>query len=138
MFYGKGAGSLPTASAVVSDVIEAAKNMGRNIPILWRPEKRQLGSVDVFETSYLVRVSGLKAADKLKETFGNPKDELRYERNKEEILQNEVKRVFGNVKFLMGQDGGEVAFVTKPMSGAEFEKAAEDFVVENRIRIADL
>ena len=138
MFYGKGAGSLPTASAVVSDVIEAAKNMGRNIPILWRPEKRQLGSVDVFETSYLVRVSGLKAADKLKEAFGNPKDELRYERNKEEILQNEVKRVFGNVKFLMGQDGGEVAFVTKPMSGAEFEKAAEDFVVENRIRIADL
>ena len=138
MFYGKGAGSLPTASAVVSDVIEAAKNMGRNIPILWRPEKRQLGSVDVFETSYLVRVSGLKAVDKLKETFGNLKDELRYERNKEEILQNEVKRVFGNVKFLMGQDGGEVAFVTKPMSGAEFEKAAEDFVVENRIRIVDL
>ena len=130
MFYGKG--------AVVSDVVEAAKNMGRNIPILWRPEKRQLGSVDVFETSYLVRVSGLKAVDKLKETFGNLKDELRYERNKEEILQNEVKRVFGNVKFLMGQDGGEVAFVTKPMSGAEFEKAAEDFVVENRIRIADL
>ena len=38
----------------------------------------------------------------------------------------------------MGQDGEEVAFVTKPMSGAEFEKAAEDFVVENRIRIADL
>ncbi len=31
MFYGKGAGKLPTASAVVSDVIECAKNMGRNI-----------------------------------------------------------------------------------------------------------
>lgn len=32
MFYGRGAGKLPTASAVVSDVIECAKNMGRNIP----------------------------------------------------------------------------------------------------------
>ena len=31
MFYGRGAGKLPTASAVVSDVIECAKNMGRNI-----------------------------------------------------------------------------------------------------------
>ena len=32
MFYGRGAGKLPTASAVVSDVIECAKNIGRNIP----------------------------------------------------------------------------------------------------------
>ena len=31
MFYGKGAGKLPTASAVVSDVIECLKNCGRNI-----------------------------------------------------------------------------------------------------------
>lgn len=32
MFYGRGAGKLPTASAVVSDVIECARNIGRNIP----------------------------------------------------------------------------------------------------------
>ncbi|MBQ9903783.1 MAG: homoserine dehydrogenase [Synergistaceae bacterium] len=31
MFYGRGAGKLPTASAVVSDVIECVKNQGRNI-----------------------------------------------------------------------------------------------------------
>ena len=31
MFYGRGAGKLPTASAVVSDVIECAKNIGRTI-----------------------------------------------------------------------------------------------------------
>ena len=31
MFYGRGAGKLPTASAVVSDVIECAKNIGRNV-----------------------------------------------------------------------------------------------------------
>ncbi len=32
MFYGRGAGKLPTASAVVSDVIECLKNCGKNIP----------------------------------------------------------------------------------------------------------
>ena len=31
LFYGRGAGKLPTASAVVSDVIECVKNQGRNI-----------------------------------------------------------------------------------------------------------
>ncbi|MBQ7594641.1 MAG: homoserine dehydrogenase [Synergistaceae bacterium] len=31
MFYGRGAGKLPTASAVVSDVIECAKTLGRNV-----------------------------------------------------------------------------------------------------------
>ena len=31
MFYGRGAGKLPTASAVVSDVIECVKFIGRNI-----------------------------------------------------------------------------------------------------------
>ncbi|MBR1486494.1 MAG: homoserine dehydrogenase, partial [Synergistaceae bacterium] len=32
LFYGRGAGKLPTASAVISDVIECAKNIGKNIP----------------------------------------------------------------------------------------------------------
>ena len=31
MFYGRGAGKCPTASAVVSDVIECVKNLGKNI-----------------------------------------------------------------------------------------------------------
>ena len=121
MFYGQGAGSLPTASAVVADVISAVKNKGRNIPILWRPEKRELGSVDAFETSYLVRVAGLKAADE----------------SSDADIKKEVNAAFGEVEFLSGQNG-EVAFVTKPMSGADFEKAAENFEVVNRIRIADM
>ena len=31
MFYGAGAGKLPTASAVVADVIDAVKHKGKNI-----------------------------------------------------------------------------------------------------------
>ena len=42
MFYGRGAGKLPTASAVVADVIDIAKNMGHRKAMCWEP-----GGVDV-------------------------------------------------------------------------------------------
>jgi homoserine dehydrogenase len=35
VFYGKGAGKLPTASAVVADVIDCARNMDRKKPLGW-------------------------------------------------------------------------------------------------------
>ena len=39
MYYGSGAGSLPTASAVVSDVIDAIRHMGENVHIDWEDEE---------------------------------------------------------------------------------------------------
>lgn len=38
MFYGRGAGKLPTASAVVADVIDAAKNLGNSFVAPWGEE----------------------------------------------------------------------------------------------------
>ena len=35
MFYGKGAGKLPTASAVVADVVDAVKHSDRSKKIYW-------------------------------------------------------------------------------------------------------
>ena len=35
MFYGSGAGKLPTASAVVADVVDAAKHLNKNIWTIW-------------------------------------------------------------------------------------------------------
>lgn len=35
MYYGSGAGKLPTASAVVSDIIDAARHIGVNVRIDW-------------------------------------------------------------------------------------------------------
>ena len=46
MYYGRGAGKLPTASAVVSDVIECARNIGKNVFCFWNPEKLELTSND--------------------------------------------------------------------------------------------
>ena len=39
MFYGSGAGKLPTASAVVSDIVEIAGHMEDNIPTGWIERK---------------------------------------------------------------------------------------------------
>ena len=49
MFYGKGAGKLPTASAVAADVVDCVKHTGKNIKILWNPEKLTLSDLGDFE-----------------------------------------------------------------------------------------
>ncbi len=35
MFYGSGAGMLPTASAVIADIIEAVQNRNRHVEMGW-------------------------------------------------------------------------------------------------------
>lgn len=98
MFYGSGAGKLPTASAVVSDVIDAAKHLNRNIPVEWSDEKLALADFGNAKRAFFVRVKG-RAADKLTcitEAF----------RAKEIVELDGVSDEFG--------------FVTSPMSEQEF------------------
>ena len=61
MFYGKGAGKLPTASAVVADVIDVAKHKNKNVIIGWEqgPDDYLL-SPENQKYSYYIRV---KSAD---------------------------------------------------------------------------
>ncbi|NLI89604.1 MAG: homoserine dehydrogenase [Epulopiscium sp.] len=56
MFYGKGAGKLPTASAVVADIVEAAKHKGINIISHWSKEKVEMMEAGKIPASYFVRV----------------------------------------------------------------------------------
>lgn len=56
MFYGAGAGSLPTASAVVSDIIVEAKHLDENIKIVMEPEKMVLGDISKATSRYFVRL----------------------------------------------------------------------------------
>ncbi len=72
MFYGSGAGKLPTASAVVADIVESAQNIHANVPLGWSDERL---SVAPFETSchrYFVRISGEYEAvkDQVEAAFG--------------------------------------------------------------------
>ena len=113
MFYGKGAGSLPTASAVVSDVVDATKRSGDTAKIFWSREKRELGSVDAFTTPYFVRVKGTG-------------------------IEKDIEEKFGNVQYIEGDKAlGETAFITNVLSGSQFEQAAEKFEVVSRIRVCD-
>ena len=72
MFYGSGAGKLPTASAVVADIIEEAKNLHHNIPLGWTSEKQVIQPMEDSSHKYFVRISGVYESqkDKLQELLG--------------------------------------------------------------------
>ncbi len=112
MFYGSGAGKLPTASAVVADVIDATKHQGKNIMTIWSSKKLALADQKEYESAFFVRVPEAEEA-KAKEVFGDVE---------------EVK--------LQASSGvmGEFAFVTKKMSEKTFEEKAARVTVLNRIR----
>ena len=64
MFYGKGAGKLPTASAVVADVIDALKDGSKiHDSLFWKPaEKLDHQLMDTAKYSYYIRTAGVPAA----------------------------------------------------------------------------
>ncbi|MCR5509127.1 MAG: homoserine dehydrogenase [Lachnospiraceae bacterium] len=97
MFYGSGAGKLPTASAVVSDVVEAVKTC-KNEYIGWDAEELKLMSVGSVRRSFFVRMKG------------SEKDKLA-----------EAESIFGPVTVVKapGVDG-EFGFVTGEMSEDDF------------------
>ena len=99
MFYGSGAGKLPTASAVVSDVIEAVKTKG-NVYNGWDSEELSLVNVGSVKRSFFVRVSGSEA-DKLAS----------------------VESIFGQVSCVKAAGvTGEFGFVTREMSEDDFDE----------------
>ena len=49
MYYGRGAGKLPTASAVVSDVIDCARHQGKVIMCFWDKEEVKLADIGEAE-----------------------------------------------------------------------------------------
>ncbi len=103
MFYGSGAGKLPTASAVVADVVDAAKHLNRNIMMNWSSKKLELMDISQVEERFFVRMKGSVAADGQK-----------------------VKDLFGDVLFVEA-DGveGEFAFVTGVMTEAAYQEKAK-------------
>ena len=108
MFYGSGAGKLPTASAVVADVVEVAKHKGMNITTIWSSKKLALSDRLDAESGFFVRV---------------PEEE-----------KESAKEVFGDVEEVCAGVAGEFAFLTKKMSERSFEEKAAKVTILNRIR----
>ena len=72
MFYGSGAGKLPTACAVVADVIDAARHLNENIQTIWSEEGLALTGCENATRRFFVRVSGKRSGceAKINEEFG--------------------------------------------------------------------
>ena len=123
MFYGKGAGKLPTASAVVSDIVEAVNHKNINLGIGWSAEKQELMNIDEVETRKFVRI----------------------EYNDKEKAKADVKSVFGvdEVIEFFGLDG-EFAFVTNKAKEKELNDKLNELLncdgvvgILNTIRVED-
>lgn len=112
MFYGQGAGKLATASAVVSDIMDASKHVNVNINTLWDHEKLDLLPISDVKSKFLVRVSGSK----------NDNEE-------------KVNKAFGKVTPVDAGYDDEYGFITEEITEAAYEKAAEELGnVINKIR----
>lgn len=62
MFYGSGAGKLPTASAVVADIVEIVRNLNRNIMTSWSSEKLELLDYKNAKNRFFLRTTDTKEA----------------------------------------------------------------------------
>ena len=97
MYYGSGAGSLPTASAVCGDVIDCVKSAGTTIRTEYSTENLTLLPVDEVPRPFFVRMKG---------------------------GEKEAEAAFGPVSHVTKLPGaeGEIGFITGVMPEKEFKK----------------
>ncbi len=98
MFYGSGAGKLPTASAVVGDIVDIVKHLHTHIILNWESQPVQLADYKSNETRFFVRTKASK---------------------------EEISNVFGSVEFVDIEElADEIGFVTMKMSESAYEEKA--------------
>ena len=115
MFYGQGAGKLATASAVVSDVMEVAKNIGKCVEVQWSAEKIALEPFEESKSSFFVRLRGDKSQNAAK-----------------------VKEAFGDVTEIDAGYADEYAFITGEITEGAYASAADSLGnVINKIRVPE-
>lgn len=124
VFYGKGAGKLPTASAVVADVIDCVKHFKARKYLYWDD-----GSADYVE-DYLENEVAMYVLAKADD---------------ETAAMKKISALFGSADRLSRKnaEAGEIAFVTKAMKEKDINeklKQLSDSGIQiiNTIRIGDL
>ena len=110
MYYGAGAGKLPTATAVAADVVAAVRNPRGGEIHPYRPEKLALGDVKAKKQSWFVRLAG-EADEAAVKAFGA-----------------------GEAVTADGCEG--YALISGSMSRYELDKLTEEYPVLGYIRIA--
>ena len=109
MFYGPGAGKLPTASAVAADMIDIMANRANKCaPIEWKAAKAD----DLYDMNeYVCRrfVCANNTPDELESAFGKPE--------------------------YVAKKNGETAIITAPMSEKALKKASEGMNIISALRV---
>ena len=112
MFYGSGAGKLPTASAVVADVVDAAKHLNKNIWTIWSSKKLDLIDIDWVKHRFFIRVT------------------------KESDTLDEIRALFGDVEEVSELMNDELAFITPLITEKEMENKKKQILgLRGSIRI---
>ncbi len=99
MFYGRGAGKMPTASAVVADIIDAAKHLNARKLIFWdKADDNKFEPASAIPSAWYVRAK---------------------------MSESQARELFGEISMLSCDEAadGEIAFVT-PEIGGEMPSAA--------------
>ena len=110
MFYGAGAGKLPTASAVVADVVDATIHKDENVPVTWESEKLPIAPMEEMENAFFVRVA--------------------------EADRGKIAELFGDVTMIDAGIAGECGFITPVMKEKVFAEKAEKLTsMITRIRV---
>ncbi len=114
MFYGSGAGKLPTASAVVADIVDAAKHIGKNIWTMWSSKKLELTDINMVQHRFFIRVAG--DVSKVKE---------------------QAQKLFGEIEEVTAEGiTGEYAFITSSITEQELKMKKDNLTsVLNVIRV---
>lgn len=94
MFYGQGAGKLPTASAVAADVVDCAKHPGKTVWCFWNQEEAQVADSARTERAFFVRAAA--------------------------AAQHAVEEAFPGGRSLSGSAGEDFGFITPVMKEGEF------------------
>ncbi len=122
VFYGKGAGKLPTASAVVSDIIIAAKMHGNSISLYWEDS----------DGSFVLDYKSL-----------SNKFYVRLVSNDKEKALKEAEKLWGKLRFLHreGEAENEAAFITESINEGKFESDCTELSkiaeIKGKLRVLD-
>lgn len=107
MFYGRGAGEMPTASACVADVMEALQASPRREEIGWEADPEGFVAPQTLPLRHYFRIRGSLA---------------------------DAVGAFGQVEVL-SEDSGMTAFLTEPVSGGEAAEKAAALAVLARLPV---
>lgn len=118
MFYGRGAGKLPTASAVLGDVIDCARLSGTSVSQTWE-DSENADFIEDYKNDTVAMYVRTSGADKA-----------------------QIEKLFGDVEYLVKDNApeGEIAFITPELVEKDIDEklSALNGEILGKIRVLNL